>query len=353
MATHEGIRINIYLTSNKTLGRRTKSFCPPRSLFSTMAGRVNGGPGRYLNGDAVLGYLARRDLMGEAVGDEELLADPRINALVREVADWPWPAITSHRTSGHPLHKFAFLADIGIDLEGTMGTKLLKELEATMVEGLPRLPTKTPERYGGSGRTELAWSLCDAPLLSYSMSSCFPSFDGRDGLMTLSKMLRDNGMPCAVSPELGKWRGPGRKDDACPLANLYTLKAIMKMDPEGHRDMARTITGSLLSLWRSSRERHPYMFYMGTDFRKLKLPFVWYDILSVSDALSRCDWVHEDVRFRDILSVIDAKMDEDGWFKAESVWTSWKGWDFDQKKVLSRWVTFMVERLHRRVENGL
>ncbi len=27
-------------------------------------------------------------------------------------------------------------------------------------------------------------------------------------------------------PALGKFRGPGRKDDPCPVANLYALKAL-------------------------------------------------------------------------------------------------------------------------------
>ena len=42
----------------------------------------------------------------------------------------------------------------------------------------------------------------------------------------------------------------------------------------------------LLSLWENSREAHPYMFFMGTDFRKLKVPYIWYDLLHVADVLS-------------------------------------------------------------------
>lgn len=304
----------------------------------------------YLEGDKVLAFLARRDLMGELEDAKELLFDHRIKVLIDEVTAWPWPGISSHKSAGHPLHKFAFLAELGVDLERSFGHTLLNDLRAAMVDGLPRIPNKTPERYGGSGKTELAWSLCDTPLMLYSMSRCFPSFDGREGLNALSTRSRENGMPCAVSPELGKFRGPGRKDDPCPLANLYTLRAVMQIDPEGHDDLARTISGSLLDLWQQSRQRHPYMFFMGTDFRKLKLPFVWYDILSVSDALSKCPWVHDDERFLNMLTVIGDKKDEDGRFKAESVWTSWKGYDLDQKKEPSRWVTFVVERLHRRAK---
>ena len=42
-----------------------------------------------------------------------------------------------------------------------------------------------------------------------------------------------------------------------------------------------------MDLWQNSREKHPYQFYMGTDFRKVKAPLVWYDILHVADVLCR------------------------------------------------------------------
>lgn len=51
-----------------------------------------------------------------------------------------------------------------------------------------------------------------------------------------------------------------------------------------------------------------------------------------------------------MLSVIESKRDEQGRFTPESIWTTWKGWDFTQRKEPSRWVTFMVERIHRKLE---
>ena len=302
-----------------------------------------------LSGDAVLRGLVSRDLLDEDGAMDHVPDQPRIKELVREVQQWPWPPLTSHRSAGHPFHKLAFLAELGLDLGATEAASLREMIEATMADGLPRLPTRTPERYGGSGRTEMAWALCDAPLLLYSLSRCYPSFDGRQGAASLAAMARENGMPCRVSPELGSWRGPGRKDDPCPLATLYTLRALRQLQAE--EGTARVLTESLLDLWERSRERHPYMFYMGTDFRKLKLPFVWYDVLSVADTLSHCPWVHGDGRFLDMLSVIGSKRDENGRYTPESIWTSWKGWDFAQKTEPSRWVTFVVKRLHRRAGN--
>ena len=58
----------------------------------------------------------------------------------------------------------------------------------------------------------------------------------------------------------------------------------------------------LLRLWQESLTRHPYMFYMGTDFRKLKVPFIWYDLVHVLDVLSRFPWLRNDARLIDMLA---------------------------------------------------
>ena len=41
---------------------------------------------------------------------------------------------------------------------------------------------------------------------------------------------------------------------------------------------------------------------MGTDFRKLKVPFVWYDLMHVLDVLSRFPWLIRMTRLLDMLA---------------------------------------------------
>jgi hypothetical protein len=93
------------------------------------------------------------------------------------------------------------------------------------------------------------------------------------------------------------------------------------------------------------------MFYMGTDFCKLKAPLVWYDILHVVDVLSRLPWLSDDPRLCEMISVMVAKLDSDGRATPESVWVAWKDWEFGQKKVPSRWVTLLVERVRHRMKD--
>lgn len=77
------------------------------------------------------------------------------------------------------------------------------------------------------------------------------------------------------------------------------------------------------------------MFYMGTDFRKLKAPSFWYDIISVVDVLSRYESVRKDSRFQEMLSLIESKQHANGLFTPEAVFQKYKEWDFGQNGLMS------------------
>jgi hypothetical protein len=106
---------------------------------------------------------------------------------------------------------------------------------------------------------------------------------------------------------------------------------------------------TLLTLWQDSAERHPYVFFMGTDFRKLKIPLVWYDLMHVLDVLSRLPWLGRDARLREMLGALTSKADAQGRFTPESVWSAWKEWEFGQKRAPSRWLTLLAWRVIQRV----
>ncbi len=208
-----------------------------------------------------------------------------------------------------------FLADLGLQAaDPGMGTIISRIREHRSSEGPFTLSANIPTHYGGSGQETWAWALCDAPLIVYALALF--GLQGEPDVLTavsyLAGLVRENGFPCAVSKELGSFRGPGRKDDPCPFATLAMLKALStfedyRVGPEAHAG-----TEALLDLWQNSLTHHPYIFYMGDDFRKLKVPFIWYDLVHVLDVLSRFPWVHPDLRFRDMLSVLESKADDRG-----------------------------------------
>jgi hypothetical protein len=314
-----------------------------------------------LEGASWVEYRARLDLLGKSDTDprvmqarQSMLSQPLVQNLVAELSGWLGTVISSHKSAGQPFHKLTFLADLGLKAgDHGMDAIINRILEHQSAEGPFQLSSNIPVHFGGTGMETWAWALCDAPLIVYALAKFGLQDDPRvkDATKYLAGLVRENGWPCAVSKELGKFRGPGRKEDPCPFANLAMLKALSALDEWNDSPECHSGAETLLTLWSESLTQHPYIFYMGTDFRKLKVPFVWYDLMHVLDVLSRFEWLREDPRLLDMLGVMKSKADEQGRFSLESIWTAWKEWEFGQKKVPSRWLTLLAWRILARVES--
>ena len=307
-------------------------------------------------------FHARLDLLEQPEGDPQvqtarqaMLDHPRVQALLAELHGWPGRVLTSHKQAGHPLHKLVFVADLGLRAgDPGVDAVIAHILEHGSDAGPFQVLMNIPRHFGGSGEDQWAWALCDAPLLLYALLKFGLGGDPgvQAGVEYLVSLVRENGWPCAVSPELGRFRGPGRKEDPCPYANLVMLKALAETVEWRDSQASRTGAETLLSLWEHSREQHPYLFYMGTDFSKLKAPLVWYDILHVLDVLSQFPWLGGDARLQEIVSIVRAKSDGQGRFTPESVWKTWDEWDFGQKKTPSPWLTLVTLRILKRMNVG-
>ncbi len=309
-----------------------------------------------LDGESWVAYRTRLDLLRQNEQDAEvrrdraaMLNDPQVQSLVAELAAWPGVVIASHKSAGQLFHKITFASDLGIRARDTGIDALARTiLEQQSPEGPFTIPVTVV------GQQQQAWALCDAPLTAYALAQMgYQNHPAVQAATTyLSSLARDNRWPCAVSKELGNWRGPGRKADPCPFATLAMLKLLSVQEAWRDHPVCHTGAETLLRLWSHSMHEHPYMFFMGSDFRKLKVPLVWYDLMHVLDVLSRFPWLHTDPRLLEILSLLKDKMDSQGRFTLESIWTAWKEWEFGQKKQPSRWLTLFAWRIIQRVENS-
>jgi len=308
-----------------------------------------------LAGDPWVEYRTRLDLLGEPIDSKkvqsariQMLAHPLVRGLVGELQGWPGVVLNSHKSASQFFHKLTFAADMGLRVDDERIDKIVaKIMDHPSSEGPFTLPTNVPTHFGGTGETQYAWALCDAPLTVYGLVKLGLADNPavQKAIQALINLVRDNGWPCAVSKELGKFRGPGRKEDPCPFANLAMLKLLSADEKLREYSAARLGSEVLLDLWQYSQTKHPYIFYMGDDFRKVKAPLVWYDLLHVLDVLSAFTFLKTDPNLLDMAEVLQKKMDSEGKFTAESIWTAWKEWEFGQKKMPSRWVTFLAWRI--------
>jgi hypothetical protein len=69
----------------------------------------------------------------------------------------------------------------------------------------------------------------------------------------------------------------------------------------------------------------------------------------VVDVLNRFPFVHADPRFREMVETLADQADADGRYTANSMYRAWKGWSFADKKHPSPWLTFLVQRLQKRM----
>ncbi|UCD97994.1 MAG: hypothetical protein JSV42_13670 [Chloroflexota bacterium] len=281
----------------------------------------------------------------------EMIDHPSVRRIVDELANWPGYALKRHNDAKHPLYKLSTLADFGLESTDSGIQQVIDKIRAHQSpQGAYETPILIPEAFGGSGREMWSWVLCDAPTLLYCMLAMEKGEDDSvdRAVEHLADLVAENGWRCTASPDLGNFKGPGRKADPCPMANVYALKALALTDRYKSGEAVRLSTEMLLTHWQRRKERKYFLFGMGTDFAKLKYPFVWYDILHVIDVLSKFPWVHADPRFFEMVAVIIAQADGDGLYTASSMYQAWKGWSFADKKQPSPWITFLVLRILKR-----
>jgi len=302
-------------------------------------------------------WRAQVDLLDLSTEDVQVSEDrlavlnhPVVRNLISRAKLWDEVPLKRHNDANHPLHTMGVLADFGLKMDDPGMEEIIERL-ATHVssEGLFQSLLDINPRYGDRGGSQWSWMLCDAPLVINALIAFGYYSDNllQSAIDQLTGFARENGWPCVTAPELSGFRGPGRKTDPCPYANLVSLRALSLL-PETHNHPA-VLAGveMILQHWQDRKEKKYYLFGIGTDFGKLKYPLIWYDVLHVVSVLGRFEFARSDQRLHELVNLLANQQDENGCFTPSSVWMAWKGWDFAQKKVPSPWLTLMAHRALR------
>jgi len=278
-------------------------------------------------------YQSRLFFTGSGEDRSLLLEDPFIQKTIESLEDLLGEILKAHNRPQLGMHRLALLSELGIRAEDPGMAGVVDYLLGMINgDGIPESIIELPKVFGGSGKTEQSWFICDFPLLLYSLRKMgCDSPEVSRGFNTLIDLADDGGYRCmAKNPKI---KGPGPRASPCPFANLLVAKAL-SLDYRTS-DAARGAVEMLLRHWQQGRGKKYFLFGIGTDYRKLKFPMVWYNLLHVLDTVSRYDEFKYDPRLSEMADILEEKADSVGMFTPESIYMIYKKEEFSNKKEAS------------------
>ncbi|MHA1733591.1 MAG: hypothetical protein ACTSU5_16710 [Promethearchaeota archaeon] len=175
------------------------------------------------------------------------------------------------------------------------------------------------------------------------------------GLERVNSLLKETnqGYGWKCEPGLGTgFRGPGRKDDICPMAVVDALRGYWALPGDERPENLVGAGKTLLGCWTARSEHKPYMFGHGRNFRRPRPPFFWYNVGTVLDATSHYPELVGTRAFRELLAVARLAFRPDGTVVPGSIYTFFKGFSFGQKRESSPWETLFLARVFKRAADA-
>jgi hypothetical protein len=143
--------------------------------------------------------------------------------------------------------------------------------------------------------------------------------------------------------------GYGRLEiESCPMDNMNILMLLGQYEPYRQDGVLKSALDLLLEHWEGRANLHG--FGVGRRFMSLQYPAVKYGILRVLDVLSLFPYAVNSRAFQSMLDFVHSKA-VGGRYFAEAMDMVYTDFDFAQKAEPSRWLTFLVNRIDKRVED--
>ena len=292
-----------------------------------------------------LKYAVETQLLDSKSDASQVVKDKSISVVINRLKDNTVgiPALktgkVSYRSTGKVFWDLYFLADIGLSAKDIGIEKEIEELfKLQLADGSFIIMDGAKPGYH-----------CIPTIILSSLAKMGYKDDPhiRKFLQNVIDLQRlDGGWHCALSRTKGKRL---QDSDSCPMDNLNVLMLLGQYEEFRTDTRFNGAVDLLLRHWQKRKEPwRPYGYGMGTDFSKLKYPAVKYGILRVLDVLSLYPYAVRSKEFQDMLNFVLQKS-KNGRYYAESVSRSYAEFDFGQTKEPSRWITFLVNRIEKRV----
>ena len=289
-----------------------------------------------LEGPPWLRYAVELQLLDRQPDVAPVLRDDSIKKIISRLkgSDAGIPALKTGRVhyteAGKAYWDLFFLADIGLTVRD-----LALENEAEAVfrfqtgSGSFVIPPNVRDNY-----------YCMSAILLSSLAKMGYKDDPR-----IAKYIRD-----AMSTQMsnGGWDcyGDDFGRESCPMDDLNILMLLGQYGQYRENPALNGAIDLLLSHW--EERTHLYGFGVGRRFKSLLYPAVKYGILRVLDVLSLFPYAVDSRAFRSMLDFVHGKA-MDGKYRAEMTEGAYAEFDFGQTAEPGRWITFLVNRVDRRM----
>jgi|GEM_PF-231103 len=282
----------------------------------------------------------------------KVIADEGVRRLTAELPEWDLdPKVSDHHSGAFLPNRLNLLADMGV---GASDFEHVEELLDQMLQVQDsRGRFHSPAAVSGRPKPESGSLLCDTSVVTDVLLR-FGRGGDRRVRAALERMTADlantpQGLAWQCIPEQRSlFRVPGRRSDVCPQVTLEGLRAFSHMPREERPPHISQTARTPLEVWRRRTEERPYEFGHGYQFKNVKWPSVWYDVLWVLETVSRYPevWRGPHARTQDRRSVAELaacliayNFDEDGTVTPRRVYLGFEDFSFGQKHSPSPFAT--------------
>jgi hypothetical protein len=288
---------------------------------------------------------------------EAVLADGRVRSLVDALPDWGPNAdesVSGHHSPAYLPNRLNLLADMGVwagdfdRVEELLDALIAQQDASGHFLAFGSLPGRPKPEWGSL--------LCDTNvitdvLIRYGRAE-EPAVRAALERMSSDTARTPQGRAWQCVPEhTSRWRGPGRKADVCPQVTLEGLRAFSGIAEDRRPAWLLDVARTPLEVWRRRVDERPYMFGHGYQFKSVKWPDFWYDVLWVLETLGRYPDLWRGARAtpedRTSLAELAAcliayNVDSDGRVTPRRTYRGFEDFSFGQKKVASPFATARV-----------
>lgn len=281
----------------------------------------------------------------------DVLDDDGVRDLVAGLPSWGDKEFSGHHSPKFMPNRLNLLADMGVrggdfdEIEGLLDRMLEHQDPSGRFQSFGRLPRRPKPEWGSL--------LCDTNVIT----DVLMRFD-RGGDERVAKALRRMERDLAATPQGRAWqcvperrslfRGPGRKADVCPQVTLEGLRAFSHVPESDRPDWVTEVARTPLEIWRRRTDERPYQFGHGYQFKSVKWPNYWYDVLWVLETLGRFPalWRGADARAEDRRALAELaaclvayNFDDQGRVVPRRTYRGFESYSFGQKKTPSPFAT--------------